>query len=240
MLRRAGELGAQHRVLRRDAHGAGIEVALAHHDAAERDQRGRREAELLRPQERRDGDIPARLELPVGLQHDARSQVVHHQRLVRLGDAEFPRHAGVLDGGKRRCAGAPGVAGDHQVVRTRLRDPRRDGADTDLCAEFHADASLGVRVLQVVDELRYVFDGVDVVMRRRADQADARRRMADPRDEIVHLPSRQLATLSGFRALNDLDLQLVRVGQVLDGHAETAACHLLDGGTLGVTVRQRV
>ena len=34
VLRLAGELGAQHRILRRDADRAGVEMALAHHDAA--------------------------------------------------------------------------------------------------------------------------------------------------------------------------------------------------------------
>ncbi|RVD14685.1 hypothetical protein EN738_32595, partial [Mesorhizobium sp. M4B.F.Ca.ET.017.02.2.1] len=37
MFRRALEALAQHRVLRRDADRAGIEMALAHHDAAGRD-----------------------------------------------------------------------------------------------------------------------------------------------------------------------------------------------------------
>ena len=43
----AGEFRAQHRVLRRDADRAGVEMALAHHDAAGRDQRRGREAELV-------------------------------------------------------------------------------------------------------------------------------------------------------------------------------------------------
>ena len=43
----AGEALAQHRVLRGDADRAGVEVALAHHDAAGGDQRRGREAELV-------------------------------------------------------------------------------------------------------------------------------------------------------------------------------------------------
>ena len=54
VLRVAGELLAQLRVLRRDADRAGVEVADAHHDAAERDQRRRREAELLGAEQRAD------------------------------------------------------------------------------------------------------------------------------------------------------------------------------------------
>ena len=43
----AGELLAQLGVLRGDADRAGVEVALAHHDAAEGDERRGGEAELL-------------------------------------------------------------------------------------------------------------------------------------------------------------------------------------------------
>ena len=42
----------------------------------------------------------------VGLQHDAAAQVVQHQRLMRLGDAQFPRQARVLDARQRRRARA--------------------------------------------------------------------------------------------------------------------------------------
>ena len=85
------------RVLRGDADRAGVEVADAHHDAADRDQRRRREAELLGAEQRGDDDVAAGLQLAVGLDDDAAAQVVEHQRLVRLGQAQLPRHAGVLD-----------------------------------------------------------------------------------------------------------------------------------------------
>ena len=102
----AGELLAQPRVLRGDADRAGVQVADAHHDAAERDQRRGGEAELLGAEQRGDDDVAAGLELAVGLDHDAAAQVVEHQRLVRLGQAQLPRQAGVLDArsaARRRC-----------------------------------------------------------------------------------------------------------------------------------------
>ena len=104
--RRAGELRAQRRVLRGDAHRAGVQVALAHHDAAHGDQRRGGEAELLGAQQRGDGHVAAGLQLAVGLHAHAAAQVVHHQHLLGLGQAQFPGHAGVLDRGQRRCAGA--------------------------------------------------------------------------------------------------------------------------------------
>ena len=64
VLRLAGELLAQHRILRRDADRAGVEMTLPHHDAAERDQRRGREAELLGAEQRGDHDVAAGLEPP--------------------------------------------------------------------------------------------------------------------------------------------------------------------------------
>jgi hypothetical protein len=65
------ELLAKGRVLGRDAHRTGVEVADAHHDAALDDQRRGRETELLRAQQRSDDDVPTRLQLAVGLHDDA-------------------------------------------------------------------------------------------------------------------------------------------------------------------------
>ena len=50
--------------------------------------------------------VAAGLQLAVGLDGDAAAQIVQHERLVRFGQAEFPRDAGVLDAGlaaRRRC-----------------------------------------------------------------------------------------------------------------------------------------
>ena len=94
VLGRALEALAQLRVLRGDADRAGVEVAGAHHDAARRDQRRGREAHLVGAEHRGDGDVAARLELAVGLDDDARAQVVLEQRLLGLGQADLPRRAG--------------------------------------------------------------------------------------------------------------------------------------------------
>ena len=91
MLGLADEALAQHRVLRRDADRAGVEMALAHHDAAGRDQRRGGEAELVGAEQRADDDVAAGAQAAVDLHGDARAQAVQHQRLVRLGEADLPR-----------------------------------------------------------------------------------------------------------------------------------------------------
>ena len=88
----AGELRAQLRILRGDADRAGVEVALAHHDAAERDQRRRCEKPNSSAPSSAAMTTSRPVRMPaVGLHDDAAAQVVHDQHLLRFGEAELPR-----------------------------------------------------------------------------------------------------------------------------------------------------
>ena len=93
VLRVAGEPLAQLRVLRGHADRTGVQMANAHHDAAEHDERRGGKTKFLRAEQRGDGHVAARLHLAVGLDVNAAAEIVQHQRLVRLGHAEFPRRA---------------------------------------------------------------------------------------------------------------------------------------------------
>ena len=97
----AGEALAQDRVLRGHAHRAGVEMALAHHDAARRDQGRGREAELVGAQQRADGDVAAGAESTINLNCNTSAQPVQHQRLLRLGEADLPRRARMRQRGQR-------------------------------------------------------------------------------------------------------------------------------------------
>ena len=130
------------------------------------------------------------LHLPVGLHHDAVPQAVEQQRLLRLGQAQLPRRAGVLERRERRGAGAAVVAGDEHDVGVGLRHAGGHRADADLGHQLHVDAGARVGVLQVVDELLQVLDGVDVVVGRRRDQSDTGRRVPRAGDPRVHLVPR--------------------------------------------------
>jgi hypothetical protein len=79
-----------------------------------------------------------------------------------------------------------------------------------------------------VDQLRQILDRVDVVVRRRRDQAHAGHRVAQLADVLGHLVAGQLAALAGLGALRHLDLDLVGADQVLGGDAEAARGDLLD------------
>src|SRR5262249_54832358 len=86
-----------------------------------------------------------------------------------------------------------------------------DRADADLGDELHVYAGARVDVLQVVDQLGQVLDGVDVVVRRRRDEADARGGVTGLRDPRPHLVAGQLPALAGLGSLRHFDLQVVGV-----------------------------
>ena len=134
----------------------------------------------------------------------------------------------------------PRVAGNEDVVGKALGHAGRDRADADFRDQLHAHAGRGIAVLQVVDQLLEILDRIDVVVRRRADEADARRRVANAGDVVVDLAAGQLAPFARLRALRNLDLQLVGVGEIPDRDAEAARGDLLDRRALRVAVGQRL
>ena len=238
VLWRTLEARAQHRVLGRHAHRTGVEMTLAHHDAARGDQWGGREAHLVGAEQGRDNDIAAGADAAIGLDDDAAAQAVGDERLLGFGQADFPRAAGMLDRGERRGAGASLEARNGDMVGARLGDAGRDRADAHFGNELYRDRSLRVGVAQVVDELGQVLDRVDVVMRRRRDEADARRRIAHPRDGRVDLMAGQLPTFAGLGPLRHLDLDLIGVDQIFGGDAKTAGRDLLDRRAHGIAIGQ--
>ncbi len=235
-LRFPGEVLPQHRILCRDADRTGVEVADAHHDAARHDQRRRGEAELLGAHQRGDDHVAAGLQLTVDLHDDAVAQAVDHQHLLGFREAQLPRHAAVLDRGQRRRAGAAVMPRDQHDVGVRLRHAGGDRADAGERDQLHVDARLRVRVLQVVDELRQILDRVDVVVRRRRDQSDARRGVAHLRDPRIDLAAGELTAFAGLGALRHLDLQIGAIHQVAAGDAESRRRDLADRAAAPVAV----
>ena len=97
----------------------------------------------------------------------------------------------------------------------------------------------GIGVLEVVDQLRQILDRIDVMMRRRRDQADAGGGVAHAGDVGVDLVAGQLTALPRLGALGHFYLDVVGIDQILDGHAEPAGGDLLDRRAHRVAVWQR-
>ena len=86
---------------------------------------------------------------------------------MRLSQSQFPGQAGVLDRGERRRAGPAVVPADQHDIDLPLRDSRCDRTDAYFRHQFHAHPRGAVRVFQVMDKLRQVLNGINIMMRRR-------------------------------------------------------------------------
>jgi len=101
------------------------------------------------------------------------------------------------------------VSRDQDVVGVRLGDAGRDRPDAGRGDELDSDAGRRVDRPQGRDQLGQVLDGVDVVVRRRADVGHAHLATTERGDERGRLLARKLAALAGLRALGHLDLELL-------------------------------
>src|SRR3546814_8499971 len=84
-----------------------------------------------------------------------------------------------------------------------------------------------------------ILDRVDIVVRRRRDEAQAGSRMAYRADPLVDLVAGQLPAFAGLCALLHLDLDIVRIDEVFSSDAETARCHLLDPAAHRIAIGKR-
>ena len=98
ILRFAFKTLTQLRVLGRNPHGAGIQVAHAHHHAAHGHKGSRGKTELLRAQHTGNGNVPACHQLTVRLKDYLIAQAVHDQGLVCFRHAQFPWKTCIIDG----------------------------------------------------------------------------------------------------------------------------------------------
>ena len=165
------------------------------------------------------------------MDHDAVTQAVANQRLLSVGEADLPWRARVLQGVQGRCTRSAVVTGDQHHIGLALGNSRRNGSHAHLGHQLGVDARLRVGVLEVVDELLEVLNGVDVVVRGRGNEPHTRRGVARGRDPRVHLGSGKLSTFAGLCTLGELDLQVFSVDEVLRGDPKAPGGHLLDGGT---------
>mmetsp|Transcript_111573 Transcript_111573/g.315059 ORF Transcript_111573/g.315059 Transcript_111573/m.315059 type:complete len:613 (-) Transcript_111573:2912-4750(-) len=239
VLRHAFELLTKHRVLRRDANRARVEVALPHHDAAHGDERCRGEAKPLCAEQRRDHDVTPGSQLPIGLESDPASEAVQHKRLVRLCQPQFPRSSGMLDACPLGRTGATIATADEDVVRLALCDTRRNDPDADFADELHAHICGRVGVFKVENQLRKVLDRVNIVVWGRRNETHARCRTARLCNVADHLAAGKFSALARLRSLCHFDLQLRSVAQVFHRHPETPGGHLLYRGLHRIAVGQR-
>ena len=227
----AAETRAIFFVLGGDACRAGIQVALAGHDAADGEKRGGAEAVLIGAEKSGDDDVAAEFEAAVGAQAHAAAKAGEQKRFVRFAQANFPGQAGIFDRSERRRAGAALEARDGDDVRAGFRDSGGDDSDTRAGDEFHADARGGIDGAQIVNELGQIFDAVNVVVRRRRNQGHAGDGVAYASDEGCDFQGGELAAFAGFRTLRHFDFEFVGANEIFRGDAEARGGNLFHAVT---------
>ena len=202
------------------------DVATLAHDAANRHHQPLAEHELVGPEQGVLDHVGPGLDPATHTQLHGGAQPVHHQCLVRLGQAHLAGQSRVFLAAHHRSAGATVDAVDLDDIGPGLGHATGDGADVLHGHELDRDLHAGLRSLEVVDELCQILNRIDVVVRRRADEVRALLGEADLGNFLGHLLTHQLATLAGLGPLGHLDLQLVGIDQVLGIHTEPTTCHL--------------
>ena len=230
------ELLAQLRILRGDAHRAGIEMTLAHHDAADRNQRRRCETILFGAKEGGNHNISTGFRLPSVSTLMRLRRSLSSESLLCLRETQFPRHTRMFDGSQGRRAGAASMSADQQYIRARFCHAGCLSFRRQLRPRVLRDSRLRIDVFRVVNQLRKIFDRIDIVMWRWRDQADPGNRVPQPRDHFVDFVPRKLPAFAGLRTLRHLDLQFVSIHQIVCSHTKTRRGHLLDRAAPRVAV----
>ena len=224
----SGKTGTQALVLGGNADGTGIFGTYPHHHAAQRDQRCGGKTILFRSQECRNGHVPACHQLAVSLDPDPGTQAAADQGLMGLGDAQLPGESGAVDRAVRCRACAAVIAGDQDHLGAGFGNAGGNGTDACFRNQLDGYAGPAVGILQIIDQLGQIFDGIDVMVGRRGDQLDAGRRTSGGRHPGIDFGRREVSAFTGLSPLGHFDLNLFRAQQVLLRNAETAGSHLLD------------
>lgn len=115
-------------------------------------------------------------------------------------------------------------------------DPGSDDADAHFADQLDADTGFGISVLEIVDELRKIFDRVNIMVGWRGDQSDAGGTVANAGNVLIDFGAGKLTPFAGFGTLRDLDLEFIGIGEIVDRHTKSPGGDLLDGGTFGIAV----
>src|ERR1700694_4326858 len=203
-------------------------MALPRHDASDRQQGRGAKTEFIRAENGGQHDIAREFQASVHAERESRTKARANQCVMSFAQPDFPGKAGVLNGGQWRRAGTAIVSADGDDVRARLGYSRGNDADSGAGNEFYADARARIHGAQVVNQLREVFDAVNVVMRRRRNQRGAWRGVPDARDVFADFLGGQLAALAGLGALRHLDFEFFGLDEIIRGDSKTSRGNLLD------------
>src|ERR1700732_4494696 len=107
----------------------------------------------------------------------------------------------MFDRAEGGSSGAAAVTANQDDVRVCLGNARCYRAHANFRHQLYRNACMRIHILEVIDELREIFDRIDVMVRRRRDQAHAGNGMPYPRDPFIYFVPWKLSPLTGLCAL---------------------------------------
>ena len=161
-------------LLGRHPNRTGVQVAHSEHGTAGSNQRSGSKVEFFSSQQGTHDDVSPCLEATIGSEHHPGAQIIEHEGLLCFSKTQLERHTRILDRALRRGPGSTVIATDENHIGKRLGNTGSNGSDSGASHEF--DTHLGARIdlFEVVNELRQIFDRVNIVVRWRRNQGDTR------------------------------------------------------------------
>ena len=147
-----------------DANVAGAVLALATNGAADGDHGHGRESDTIRAKAHHLDHVAPALHAPVAPQLNAVAQPAFDECTMRQPQPDFHRQADVAQGVRARRPRSALVAGQRNDVGAGLGHSHSDDADARYDRNFHGNAGVGVGGLQLIDQLRQVLDGVEIMV----------------------------------------------------------------------------
>ena len=115
-----------------------------------------------------------------------------------------------------------------------------NGADTIFRNKFHRNACARIDILHIENQLRQIFDGINIMMRRRRNKLDALNRMPRSRNDSIYFMTGELPALAGFCTLCNLNLNFICIDQIVCRDAKTSRSNLFDGAPAEISVGIRL
>src|SRR5690625_5249067 len=120
------------------------------------------------------------------------------------------------------------MAGVLADIGMRFGDTGCNSPDALFSHESDVDAASQIGALDIVNELREVLNGVNIMVWWRGNQPHTRGGNADFSNPRIDLIGWQLTALTWLGALGHLDLNIGAVIKVVAGNAKAPGGHLLD------------
>ena len=95
------------------------------------------------------------------------------------------------------------------MVALTLGHTRCNRTHTNLRHQLHADGGMGCNVFEIMDQLRQIFNGVNVVVRWWGDQTHAWYAVTQFTDVLRHFSTWQLTAFTRLGTLGHFDLNLI-------------------------------